>query len=77
MNPWLKEQVKTAMLRREILCERRNTYCRFAIPGYCLVEFKECEYFQPKERQGERGDKASEASDETCEVESSQSTKRT
>ena len=40
MNPFLKRQLKSQMLRSMGKCEMWQCWCRFAVPGYCLAEFK-------------------------------------
>jgi hypothetical protein len=39
ISPILKKMVKTQMLKKIQKCETFKTYCRFAVPGYCLEEF--------------------------------------
>lgn len=49
MNQYLKEKVRTAFERPIEYCEMKRAWCRFAIVGYCLQEFGECDYWFPGE----------------------------
>ena len=46
LNPFLKKSLKMQFLRPISRCETYKCYCRFAIPMYCLEEFKPfaCEF---------------------------------
>ena len=39
MNDSLRISVRDQMKKPLLFCEMYQTYCRFAIPGYCLVEY--------------------------------------
>jgi len=46
MNAYMRKQLKSQLLRPLQKCDMWQAYCRFAIPGYCLAEFRpfDCEF---------------------------------
>lgn len=46
MNPYLTQKLKLQFLQPIQLCHLHQTFCRFVIPGYCLIEHSlyYCEY---------------------------------
>ena len=55
MTPYLKKQLKGQMLKPLQKCEMFQAYCRFAIPGYCLAEFRpfSCDFVGTKRKEME------------------------
>ena len=63
INPYLQNHLKYQMCQPMMKCEMYQAYCRFAIPGYCLIEHNQyvCEYASTGRKEvatfGEKGKK--------------------
>ena len=63
LNPYLQKHLKEQMLSPMIKCDMYQAFCRFAIPGYCLIAHNQyvCEYASTGRKEvatfGEKGKK--------------------